>query len=284
MSMARMFYLSLVYDANGYRRYDMLKRESLKELDSIISQFKNREEVLKAYFPNYEKGKQKGKVCIIYEDLDLKMKQLEEARGLSDEMQEKLKKNYDFAHIIPILYKNRRMIDINSCIYNLKARKNRWKTITAIMFNVVNDNGDVVAKTNKRYIFELGEEKRLIEEEHNYREALNWFIKRVEKSSYDDQYFYFRTLIDILHLSVRTIQTKIGKVEVCEENMKDSLITKWELEREMKYRDIMNEKDQLEEDAKDMESFYIIHDLDEVIKLSPNEKRPIGSSVRKGRK
>ena len=60
--MARMFYLSLVYDASGYRRYDMLKYESLKELDDIISQFKDREEVLKTYFPNYEKGKQKGKV------------------------------------------------------------------------------------------------------------------------------------------------------------------------------------------------------------------------------
>lgn len=275
--MARMFYLSLVYDASGYRRYDMLKYESLKELDDIISQFKDREEVLKTYFPNYEKGKQKGKVCIVYEDLDLKKKQLEEASGINKERQEDLEKNYDFAHIIPILYKNKRMIDIKSCIYNLKARKNNWKTISAIMFNTVDEKGDIIAKTNKRFIFELGEEKRLIEEKQDYREAINWFIKRVEKASYDDQYFYFRALMYILNLSISTIETKVGKIEVREESIKDLLIDEWEIERKMRYRDIMSDCDRLIEDSQDMETFYLKHDLDEVIKISQNAKKPIGS-------
>ena len=275
--MARMFYLSLVYDASGYRRYDMLKYESLKELDDIISQFKDREEVLKTYFPNYEKGKQKGKVCIVYEDLELKKKQLEEASGISKERQEDLEMNYDFAHIIPILYKNKRMIDIKSCIYNLKARKNNWKTISAIMFNTVDEKGDVIAKTNKRFIFELGEEKRLIEEKQDYREAINWFIKRVEKASYDDQYFYFRALMYILNLSISTIETKVGKIEVREESIKDLLIDEWEIERKMRYRDIMSDRDRLIEDSQDMETFYLKHDLDEVIKISQNAKKPIGS-------
>ena len=275
--MARMFYLSLVYDASGYRRYDMLKYESLKELDDIISQFKDREEVLKTYFPNYEKGKQKGKVCIVYEDLDLKKKQLEEASGINKERQEDLEKNYDFAHIIPILYKNKRMIDIKSCIYNLKARKNNWKTISAIMFNTVDEKGNIIAKTNKRFIFELGEEKRLIEEKQDYREAINWFIKRVEKASYDDQYFYFRALMYILNLSISTIETKVGKIEVREESIKDLLIDEWEIERKMRYRDIMSDQDRLMEDSQDMETFYLKHDLDEVIKISQNAKKPIGS-------
>ena len=153
--MARMFYLSLVHHNNMYHRYDMLKFESLKELDKIIANYDNREQILKAYYPNYEKGKHEGKVCIVYEDLNLKDKYLKEIEGLSPDRHEELLRYYDYAHIIPILYKGKEMISIPSCIYSLKARKNNSKVIDAIMFNVLDKNGDVVFGTNKRYIFEV---------------------------------------------------------------------------------------------------------------------------------
>ena len=63
--------------------------------------------------------------------------------------------------------------------------------------------------------------------------------------------------------------------------MKDSLIDGCNLDRTMRYRDIMTETDKLIDESTDMEEFYLWHDLDEVIRLSPWKKRPIGSKERK---
>ena len=43
--MNRMFYLSIVYDADGYDRLDLTKRNKLQDLDEIMSEFNNKDEV-----------------------------------------------------------------------------------------------------------------------------------------------------------------------------------------------------------------------------------------------
>ena len=266
--MARRFYLSIVYDANGYDRFDILSNNSLKELDLIVSNFNNRDEIMEAYLSEYNIDKKKGRLCILYEDTIIKRRELDEYNSVDKEYKERLKKEFSYAHIIPIMYKNRRLMNLDECLIILKRKLHNKKIIDSIMYDKVK-NG-LLIKKNKKYIFETEEEKDLINNLCDYHEAISHFLKRINKASEEDIYFYCRTLLDICELSISTVKTKVGNINIRDGNL-----------RKLKNIDFLSESDKLEIDANDMDSFYIKHDLDEVIRLSPDSKRPIGSERKK---
>ena len=256
--MARRFYLSIVYDANGYDRFDILSNNSLKELDLVVSNFNNRDEIMEAYLNEYNIDKKKGRICIVYEDMEVKRKELDEYNSVDNEYKERLKKEFTYAHIIPIMYKNRRLMNLDECLIILKRKLNNKKIIDSIMFDKEKDG--LLIKKNKRYIFETEEEKDLINILSSYHEAISHFLKRITKANEEDKYFYCRTLIDICELSISTVKTKIGNIKIRDGNIH-----------------LLSDSDKLEIEANDMDSFYINHDLDEVIRLSLDSNRPIGS-------
>ena len=267
--MARKFYLSIVYDANGYNRFDILNNDSLKELDNIISKFKNRKEIMEAYLNEYNIDKKKGRLCIVYEDTLEKKRQLDEYHSLPEDKKDIFKQEFTYAHIIPIMYKNRRLMNLDACILVLKNKLRKPEIIKSIMIDKEKQDGLYIRK-NKQYLFETEEEQDLIKNMANYREAIDLFLKRITKANEEDKYFYCRSLIDICELSISTINTKVGKITVRDGNMKD-----------FTYQDIMTDSDRLVLDSEDMDNFYILHDLDEVIRNSSNSNRPIGSEGKK---
>lgn len=268
--MARKFYLSFVYDLNGYDRFDILSSNSLKEIDNILANFKNRNEVLDKYFKDYNIDRKKGKVCIVYEDTDIKKREIK-AHGLpEDHSKEDIERLYTYSHIIPVMYQNEKLMSIDSCLYILKYKLFDPEVIKAITQDLITNNKQVIS-INKKYIFEIDEEADLVNNESKYREALDLFYKRLKKSNIDDQYFYCRTLVNICGLSYK-IKKKVSNLKVNKDKL-DKILKTAEL----------TETEKLEQDANDMETFYLKHDLDDVINLSPDKDRPIGS-VGKGKK
>ena len=87
----------------------------------------------------------------------------------------------------------------------------------------------------------------------------------------DTQYFYFRSLIDVCKLGISVVKTRNGNINIRDGNVGKHNRNKYEL--------TMSEK--LEIETKDMDEFYLHHDLDDVIKYSPNIYRPIGSERKK---
>ena len=273
--MARMFYLSIVYDANGYDRYDIISKKTLRELDKIIANYSNRNEIIDNYLGEYNIDKSRGKVCIIYEDLELKKKELSFYDSVSDSMhKERLKKDFSYAHIIPILYNKRRLLDLNACLLILERKLEVHDVIDSIMLNHVSKKGEVI-KTNKRYLFETEEEQDLINNECKYKEAISCFLKRLKNESPDELYFYCRALIDTCELGIKIIRTNRGTIESRDFNMKKLKNSN------ILNDDLLTDSERLITDARDMESFYLYHDLDEVIRQSKDANRPIGSEGRK---
>ena len=266
-NMARRFYLSLVYDINGYDRLDLTSKKSLKELDEIVSNFNDRNEVIEAYLGEYNIDKKKGRVCIIYEDTEVKKKELEEYDLVDDKRKEEVKNNFSYAHVIPIMYKNKRLMNIEACIMSLKHQLHQEEMIKVIMHDKKTKDGYII-KRNKRYLFETEEEKDYLYNLYDYHTAVSLFLKRIKKSNPDDQYFYCRSLMDVCNLSIG-VKKKVTNLYINEKNIKK--LKKFEI----------SEIDILEEESNDMDSFYTYHDLDEVIRLSPDSNRPIGSERKK---
>lgn len=266
--MAKRFYLSFVYDVNGYDRYDMVSSDSLEKLDEVVSDFNNRNEVLDAYMNEFNIDRKKGKVCIIFEDLDIKKKEIKEYGEPSTHTKEEINKLYSYAHLIPIMYKNERLMNIDACLINIKHKLFNPKVIEAITEDLITKDKKRIS-INKKYIFETEEEKHLVDIDSDYKEALDIFYRRLKKSSPEEQYFYCRCLMDLCGLRVKekkkVTNLRINKKKL-EKIIKDSELTPSEM---------------LERETEDMDEFYLHHDLDEVILLSPNSNRPIGSEGKK---
>jgi len=262
--MTKMFYLSIVYNNNLYNRYDILKDSSLQKLDSIIGEYQNREEIIKKYLSDYNQSITRGKICVIYEDLDLKKKELSEDRSNN---------NFTYAHIIPIMYKNKRLMNIEECLIILKHKLHQRDIIESIMLDRFSRDGKRI-NVNKRYLFETEEEKDYLYKLCDYQTAMSLFLKRLKKMNDDDKYFYCRLLMNICNLSISTLKIQKGKIQIHDDNIK-------------KYSQTVNsaltKEENIENDVIDMESFYTKYDLDEVIKHSPDNNKPIGS-VGKGKK
>lgn len=271
--MTRKFYLSMVYDAYGYDRIDLVSSDSLKKLDQIISQFSNRNEVVEKYLGEYNIDKKKGKVCLIYEDVDTKRREIR-IYGIPEKYSPRERgEKYSYAHIIPIMYKNRRLMKIEACLLKLKRLLRDCDIIDSIMLDNYSEDKRRI-KTNNKYLFETEEEKDYIDTESNYKAAINLFLKRIDNENEDDQYFYCRSLIDICKLGVTIIKTKKSTIDVYDGMPKRTWICNREIPE-------LTESEKLELETHDMDEFYLHHDLDEVIRLSPNDKRPIGSEGRK---
>ena len=268
--MDRMFYLSIVYDMYGYNRLDLTKRKRLQDLDEILSEFNNKQEVLEAYLSDRNIDRKKGRLCIVYEDLELKQKELKDHNisGLITDKETSDKLSY--AHIIPIMYKNERLMNSEACLLTLK-HKLRDKDIRDSIFinRKEKRNGqEIVIKTNKRYLFESDNEKSILNDA-DYKSVVENFLVRLKNMKPESQYFYFRSLMDICGLRVKEKQ-KVTNLHINKNVLKKGL-SSFELTKEEK----------LELESNDMDSFYIYHDLDEVVNLSPNKNRPIGSERKK---
>ena len=263
--MNRMFYLSLVFDINGYDRLDLVKNPSLKKLDEIVSNYHDANEVIEAYLSEYNINK-KGRVCMIFEDLDEKKKQLDHYNGANEEDKERIKADFSYVHVIPVMYKGRKLLNFASCLPLLRNRLHNIKTQVAILYDIVEQNGEK-KKFNKKYIFNDEQEIDLIDNEADFHGAVNHLLDRLKNEPADEQYFVCRTLMNICKLTVNEFKTRFGKLVVYEDakERRNKKLTKTEI---------------LEEETKNMDDFYTYHDLDEVIKYSPDENRPIGSERR----
>ena len=265
--MNRMFYLSIVYDTYGYDRLDLAKRERLQELDEIVSNFRNKDEVLEAYLTEYDIDKTKGKLCIVYEDLDKKKKELRAYNLTGPEYKKQINSNLTYAHIIPIMYKNEKLMNMDDCLSKLKLELSK-KSIRDSIFldrNVTRKDKQQIIETNKKYLFETENEQEILRNTANDSEVVKTFLSRIKYASEDTKYFYYRSLMRICKLSIKE-KKKVTNLKINAKELKNYL-DKSEL----------TESEKLEEEANDMESFYLNHDLDEVILNSPNSKEPIGS-------
>ncbi len=265
-NMKRMFYLSYVYDINGYDRLNLENNPSLKELDEIVSEFNNANEVRNAYLREYNISK-KGRICIVFEDLDEKKKQLDEYNKAPEWAKESIKNGFSYAHIIPIMYNDKKLLDFPSCLNILKSKLHKWEIQKTILFDAKTNKG-LAFKRNKKYIFETEEELDYIDNLADYKMAFDLFLKRITKESPEDQYFYCRALMHICKLTLTTVKTRFGRIVVYDDNI-------------AKRKKLLTTTEILEEEAKNMDDFYTYHDLDEVIKYSPNKNRPIGSEGKK---
>ena len=266
--MARKFYLSLVYDADGYDRYDITSKSRLQDIDLLMSNFNNRDEVVEAYLGEYNIDKKKGKLCIIYEDTDVKKKEIEMYGLPESHSKEEIDKLYTYAHIIPVLYKNERLMNIDTCLLILKEKLPKKEIRDSVMINHRTKDGKYL-KTNKRYLFETEEEQDYITRLSDYDSAIYLFLKRIKKASDDDKYFYCRSLMKMCGLKIKK---KVANLKINKKKL-DKMISNYEL----------TESEKLERETIDMDEFYLHHDLDEVIKLSPDSNRPIGSEGKKKR-
>ena len=264
--MPRKFYLSIVYDANGYDRLDLTSKDTLKELDELISEFSNRNDVIMAYLNEYNIDKKKGRVCIVYEDLDIKKKQIDRYSKLSEEDKERFKDSFTYAHIIPIMYNKRKLLGIKECISILKRSLYKKEIVDSIMCDKETNKG-LKLKTNKRYLFETEEEQDYLYNLHDYHTAVALFLQRIAKEKPDNQYLYCRSLIDVCNLGLSIVKTRNGKIKIRDGNMEKNSKNMFELTK----------SEILEQESEDMESFYLYNDLDEVIKYSPDMNKPIGS-------
>ena len=272
--MNRMFYLSIVYDINGYNRLDLEKRARLQELDELIAQYKNNDEI-KEHYPLVKKNK--GRLCIIYEDLDEKKRELDEYRGVDESRKKELREKFSYAHTIPIIPSNERLLTLETCILLLNIRMRDHGMIDRIMGKVKTDKNKPAMKLNdnvhrdKKYIFESDDEKYSLNTLSDEYDAVDRFLERIKHVDEDTLYFYARTL-----MVMRGLTTKKKVVTHLTLNEKELL-------RLIKKRSIYDStiEEDLEEESKNMDDFYIRHDLDEVIKYSPNSNRPIGSEGRK---
>ncbi len=262
----RRFYLSIVYDANGYDRLDLENKDSLMELDNLISKYKNRNEVFDKYLSEYNIDKKKGKVCIIYEDLDIKNKQRDRFNKLSEEDKERFKNSFTYAHIIPIMYNKRKLLSIKECINILKKSLYKREIHDSIMHDKETKDGQKL-KTNKRYLFETEEEQDYLYNLRDYHTAVALFLRRIAKEKPENQYLYCRSLIDVCNLGLSLVKTRKGKIKIRDGNLEKNSKNTFELTK----------SEILEQESEDMESFYLYNDLDDVIKYSPNMNRPIGS-------
>lgn len=271
--MNRMFYLSIVYDADGYDRLDLTKRARLQDLDDLMSEFNNKEEVLQTYLTEYNIDKKDGRLCIVYEDLDVKKKEMDEYGLTGLEYKDQIDKRLTYAHIIPILYKNDRLLNTETCFIEARKKLRDSDIVKSIMQNkkVTRNGKDYYIKTNKRYIFETENEQDILYNEQNTKLAIEEFLVRLKRSNPDDQYFYFRVLMDICGL--RKSSKKISNLSVNEKNLLKAI--------KSKKIDEIEEVAILEKESEDMESFYLTHDLDDVTRLSYDSNRPIGSVGRK---
>ena len=265
--MARRFYLSIVYDVNGYDRQDLTSRDSLKELDEIVSNYRDRNEVIAAYNGEYNTDKKKGRVCIVYEDTEVKEREIKLYGPPENYPKEERDKLFTYAHLIPVMYSDRRLMNLEACILKLKHQLFIPEVIEAIMLNLKTKKGQII-RINKKYIFETGYEKDLIERFADRKEALGAFYQRLKKASPEEQYFYCRVLMDICDLSIKK-EKKVKNLKV-KRKIKD-------IDKEY----ALTPTEQLERETIDMDEFYLHHDLDEVVRLSPNENRPIGSERKK---
>ena len=266
--MARKFYLSFVNDLNGYDRYDMVSKDSLQELDEIVSNFKNRNEVIAAYLNEYNIDEKRGKVCIVYEDTLIKEKELKSYGYPSEHSKKDIDRLYTYAHTIPIMYSDKRLMKLDTCLQVLKYKLFNPNVIIAITQDLISKKRQIIS-INKKYIFETEEEKDLVNNESKYKEALELFYKRLNKSSLEDKYFYCRVLAKICNLFIKE-KKKVTNLKINNQKLKS-------IQKNIQ----LTESEQLEIESEDMDSFYINHDLDEVIRLSPNSNKPIGSEGKK---
>ena len=271
--MDRMFYLSIVYDANGYDRFDLVKKERLQDIDDIIADFPNRSDIRNKYISQYNINKKMGRLCIIYEDLETKRKELREYHQTGFEYKNEISDKLTYAHIIPIIEKNKRLKNFDTCLMELN-HKLRDKDIQKRMLSdrIVERNGKkLLIKSNKAYLLETENEKNLLYKDGRVSEAMEEFISRMKRANPDTKYFIFRSLMDVCELSIN--KKNVSNLTINEKNMIKSL--------KNKKIDEVDETTILEEESKNMEEFYTYHDLDEVIKFSPDSNRPIGSEGRK---
>ena len=268
--MARKFYLSLVYDADGYNRFDLASKSRLQEMDLLMSNFKNREEVVEAYLSEYNIDKKKGKLCIIYEDTDVKKREMSVYGPPENHPKEEIANLYSYAHIIPVLYKDERLMNIDACLLTIKEKLHNHEIRDSIMINHRSKDGKYF-KTNKRYLFETEEEQDYISRLNDYDNAIYLFLRRIKKASEDDKYFYCRSLMKICGLKIKE-KKKVTNIKINKKKLNE-IISSYEL----------TESEKLERETINMDEFYLHHDLDEVIKLSPNSNRPIGSEGKKRR-
>lgn len=265
-----MFYLSIVFDYDGYDRLDLMEDNRLAAIDNFLLDHKNNRDIIDYFLSNMKVSNKKGKICIIYEDLDQKRKQLRDYNDAKAEDKEKIKSKFSYAHIIPKIPNSKRLLNKDVCISLLNARLRDDNIIRRIMDNkIIKQKGkEIHLKSNKKYIFENEEEKDFLSE-YNYdeKEAIERFLARLPRTNPETLYFYFRSLMDICELT-------ISKKAVANLSVREKKIVHF-----FKKRDILSStsEEDLIEDSKDMESFYTYHDLDEVIRLSPDSNRPIGS-------
>ncbi len=260
--MARLFHLSYVYDINGYDRSDFMDNYSLEELDKDVSVFSDAKDVLSNYPYDYDPTR-RGRVCIVFEDLDEKAKQLKELREAPPEARARIQRDFSYVHIIPIMYNNQKIVSFDSCYAMLKRALHKNNILNKIIRNGVTKKGYIL-KTNKMYIFKNEEERDLIINEANYREAIDIFLKRLKNETEEEKYFVCRALMHICKLGLTIVKTRIGKLVVYEDAIARS-------------KKGFTKTEEIEEFADDMDELYSRYDLDEIIKYSPDETRPIGS-------
>ena len=278
--MEKMFYLSLVYDINGYDRLDLITNPSLKEIDDIISEFSSATEVKEAFLSDLNINK-RGRICLLLEDLKEKEKQLNHYNCANEEDKERIKKDFSYVHMIPVKYKNTELLGNDSCLYMIKRKLKIPAVLYAILFNqvrdprtkkiiyvnpdnVYNDDG-VLLKTNKKYL--LNEKELSYINDGLFKEARESFITRLNTTSDEELYFIYRALMSECKLFKRIINTKFGRLVVFDND-------KHRRKRTLTQTEI------LEEESKNMDDFWTYHDLDEIIKYSKDENKPITSERR----
>lgn len=265
--MAKMFYLSFVYDLNGYDRYDMLSSNSLKDLDDVIAKYKNRDEILNHYMKDYHFDKRRGKVCIIFEDTDIKKREINLYGPPEAHTKKEINELYTYAHQIKVLYNDERLMNLEACLEKIKYKIFNKKVIDAIMLDIKTNDNKLIS-INKKFIFETENEKNLVEKDRDYDEAMACFWRRLKKESPDEQYFYCRVLVDICGLSY-PVKKKVANLKVNTKKINeisDLKLTTTEI---------------LENESNNMDDLYTYYDLDYVIKHSPDSNRPIGSEGKK---
>lgn len=265
--MARIFYLSYVYNNDIYCRHNFIKFSSLQELDSYVIKFSGPEGIFDEF--EFDPSGQ-GKVHIVFEDTIVKKEEEMKYEKASVENKEKIKRSFSYAHIIPIMYADRRLLNFRKCYQILQRALLNSDVIETIICDQVKksaNNETVVLSTNKRYIFE-GKECELLPQTNRYHELMVMFLKRLLTETEDNQYFYCRTLMRICNLFVSTKDKK---------NIEDL----WPLPPNRDSE--INRREQMEYDSGNMETFYELWDLDQVINVSENSDRPIGSERKERR-
>lgn len=258
--MARVFYLSYVYSNDIYCRHDFIGFSSLQELDSYIIKFSGPEDIFDEF--NFE-ANGRGKVHVVFEDTERKKEQLMKYEEANEEEKRKIESRFSYAHIIPVMYADRRLLNFQKCYRILQSALLNSGIIEAVMSNQNRNLGNgesVVLDTNKRYIFE-GKECNLLTQRNKYRELMVMFLNRLLTETEDNQYFYCRTLMRMCKLYVDT------KDKISIEGL-------WPLPPNRDFE--LSSKEQIEYDSGDMETFYKKWDLDQVINAS-DSGIPIGS-------